>query len=231
MKNEKSRLEETYDYLRSKGIVHTQNEVADKMKANYRNFNSAFNGDEKYLTPRFLKRFNEAFGNIFNLEWLTEGKGEMLKSEIAISDQSDYPAKPFIDMAYAVCGKPNGFNQAIMERDCEKLHIPFATNYDFSIRAKGDSMINRQNPQRSIRPNDIIACKAIRSFDDVRMGELYALAYDGDIIIKKLAPSEKEGHVKCLSFNTEEGFLPFDVLINDVYGWAVVKCVASINLL
>ena len=165
-----------------------------------------------------------------NIEWLISNAGKMLKEEITITEQSNYPAKPFVDLAYTVCGKPGGFDVQIMERDCETLRIPFVTNYDFSIRAKGTSMINRREPHLSIRPGDIVSCKIIKSFDEVRMGEVYTLAYDGDIITKKLAPSEKEGHVKCISFNTEDGFLPFDIPINEIYGWATVKSVASINL-
>jgi hypothetical protein len=39
---------------------------------------SAFNGDEKCLTDRFLHRFNNAFCGIFNLDWLINGNGDML---------------------------------------------------------------------------------------------------------------------------------------------------------
>ena len=181
------------------------------------------------ISPNLAKNIVKKYPDV-NYEWLISGKGKMLKSEIATSEQSDYPAKPFVDLAYTVCGKPGGFDVQIMERDCEKLHIPFATNYDFSIRAKGTSMINRREPHLSIRPGDILSCKIVKSFGEVRMGEVYTLAYDGDIITKKLAPSEKEGHVKCISFNIEDGFLPFDIPINEIYGWAAVKCVASISL-
>ena len=42
------------------------------------NISKAMKGDERVLTNRFLRRFNEAYGNIFNIEWLIDGVGEML---------------------------------------------------------------------------------------------------------------------------------------------------------
>ncbi|MDR2917808.1 MAG: LexA family transcriptional regulator [Tannerella sp.] len=155
--------------------------------------------------------------------------GKRLNTESVNSDHSIH-SKPFVDMAYGICGKPGGFDVQVMERDCEKLYIPFVESYDFSIRAKGDSMINRKNPQKSIRGGDILVCKKINSVEDVRMGEVYALCSDGDIVIKKLAPSQKDGYITCISFNEEDGYLPFDLSVNDIYGWALVKGVFSVNL-
>lgn len=68
-----------YQYLRSKGVVHTQQDVADKMNVSKENISRAFNGNEKYLTSNFLDRFNKSFNMIFNEEWLKTGEGEMLK--------------------------------------------------------------------------------------------------------------------------------------------------------
>lgn len=75
-KNE--RLKKAYEYLRSKGFVHTQKELAEKMDASQSNVSSAFNGVESVLTDKFLLRFNNAFDNKFNTDWLLIGKGEML---------------------------------------------------------------------------------------------------------------------------------------------------------
>lgn len=58
-----------------------QDDMADKMKANYNSVNYAYNGRERYLTDLFLKRFNSAFEGIFNENWLLAGEGSMLKNE------------------------------------------------------------------------------------------------------------------------------------------------------
>lgn len=40
----------------------------------------AFSGNKSYLTNTFILKFNNAFDNMFNNDWLMEGKGEMLKT-------------------------------------------------------------------------------------------------------------------------------------------------------
>lgn len=75
----KERLKEAFDYLRSKGEVHTQADIADRMNASRPNVSSAFKGDVKCLTDKFLIRFNKAFGDIFRVDWLLTGEGSMLR--------------------------------------------------------------------------------------------------------------------------------------------------------
>ena len=58
-------IKEAFEYLRSNGEAHTQQDVANKMGISKTNISRAFNGDEKYLTKSFLERFNEAYNNIF----------------------------------------------------------------------------------------------------------------------------------------------------------------------
>lgn len=76
--NRSDRLRESFEYLRSNGMVHTQKDLAERMGATRPNVSSAFKGDPKVLTDRFLRRFNDAFGNIFNIDWLLTGFGDML---------------------------------------------------------------------------------------------------------------------------------------------------------
>lgn len=72
------RLQAAYEYLRSRGKVHTQKDVASAMKATRQNVSSALKGKERFLTDSFLRRFNIAFGEPFNIDWLISGEGEML---------------------------------------------------------------------------------------------------------------------------------------------------------
>lgn len=93
MEEKKERLRKAYEYLRSKGIVHTQNDVADRVGSNRVNISNAFRGQPRYLTDRFLKRFNKAFGDIFNIVWLMIGEGEML-TEAAANKSLESNAAP-----------------------------------------------------------------------------------------------------------------------------------------
>lgn len=87
MSNKKT-INDAYNHLRSKGIVHTQQDVAEKMKSPKSNISRAFSGDEKYLTNSFLIRFNKTFDEIFNIDWLLTGEGSMLNTEKDFSNIS-----------------------------------------------------------------------------------------------------------------------------------------------
>lgn len=90
VENKVGRITTAYDYLKSIGKAHKQQDVADKMGTDKANVSRAMKGDEKYLTDRFLHRFNSAFDNLFNEEWLISGNGEMLaKPNQTIGDISN----------------------------------------------------------------------------------------------------------------------------------------------
>lgn len=138
-------------------------------------------------------------------------------------------AIPHIDVITASCGLPNGFNSVILKTDCERYVIPDMPNCDFTIRAGGRSMINRNVPERSINDRDIVGCRIVRSRSHVRWGEVYALStYDG-IMIKKIERSEQDGYITCVPFNTDEGFKPYDIPLEEVYDWALVVGAVSIK--
>lgn len=97
MEEKRNRLLKAYEYLRSRGIVHTQNDVATRMGSNRVNISNAFRGQPKYLTERFLKRFNKAFGEIFNNTWLIDGEGAMLKVGVERAMETSAAAIELVD--------------------------------------------------------------------------------------------------------------------------------------
>ncbi|MBV5282207.1 MAG: LexA family transcriptional regulator [Paludibacter sp.] len=140
-----------------------------------------------------------------------------------------FPSKPHVDSTYADCGKPGGFSLCVKKEECEMISLPFLKDYDFSITASGQSMINRTDTSRSIRSGDIVACKLVKSRTHVRFGEVYALSTVDGFTIKKVVESNMEGCIRCESFNVEDGFTPFDIPTNEIFDWAFVIGVASIN--
>lgn len=165
------------------------------------------------------------------------GEGSMLKSdkidssaEIVHFNNIPEP-KPHIDDSYADCGIPHGFSVAIKASDCELVSIPFiSSNYDFSIRARGDSMINRTNPNRSIKDKDIIICKLWKSRTHIRWGEVYALATVDGVVIKKVLPVDGDmTKIRCESFNKEDNFPDYTLSIEEILDWATVEGVFSVN--
>lgn len=71
-------FQQAFNYIKSRGYVHTQKDVASKMGSSESNVSKALKGEDKVLTDRFLKRFNAAFDYVFNIDWLLHGKGNML---------------------------------------------------------------------------------------------------------------------------------------------------------
>lgn len=76
------RLNKGFEYLRSIGMVHTQEDVAKAMGASRPNVSSALKGDGKVLTDKFLKRFANAF-DVLSQDWLLTGEGPMLTSDLS----------------------------------------------------------------------------------------------------------------------------------------------------
>ena len=76
--NKKERFEAVFGYLKNKGQIHNQVDLAKKIGASEATISKALRGDEKSLTDSLLRRVNQAFGNIFSLDWMIDGFGTML---------------------------------------------------------------------------------------------------------------------------------------------------------
>lgn len=135
---------------------------------------------------------------------------------------------PLFELDTASCGMPSGFEAVIEANKCEKYIIPDLIGCDFAIRTSGRSMINRKFPERSIPERSIIGCRIWRSRSHIRWGEVYALATPDGIVVKKVMPSEKEGYIKCVSFNEEENFPSYDLPLAEIQDWALVVGVVNV---
>ena len=159
-------------------------------------------------------------------DWLLSGKGEMIIGE----DDIQRELKKEIESQYHVPLLPTsavGGNLVGMQADgvqgyqCEKVISPIP-NIDYAMPIYGDSMtpdypngsrvfIKKVNPDRFIEYNNI-----------------YVLDTENGAIIKKVMPSDKEGYIKCVSLNPE--YLPFEVAIQDIYGWYKVLGCLTLNM-
>lgn len=87
--DKEQRLMEAFNHLKSTGKIHTQKDAAAEMNATPQNFSAALRGNPSVLTDSFLRRFNQAFGSPFNMDWLLHGEGEMLKDNVTQISHGD----------------------------------------------------------------------------------------------------------------------------------------------
>lgn len=174
----KERLNEVYEYVRSHFPIHTQVEFAEKLKYHRTYISSAMNGNEKNLTDKLFKNICEVFPNIFSLNYLLTGQGQLLieNDMPADGEQYDEELRP---IRSTVNGKPYfnvdfeaGFD--IMENDQTRTPeylIDFApyNNCDMWCNARGNSMYP------TIASGDIVALKRVSDFSFLVNGEIYAI--------------------------------------------------------
>lgn len=163
-----------------------------------------------------------------NRDWLLYGEGNMLKTEKPAVVENGIP---YYDVENFECGMPGGFGKALEKANPDGyFNFPWIKNdgNTFCVKAHGNSMVNYDDPIHSISHGSYIALRR-NTVSAIQWGEVYALATADGYIIKKLMPSEREGCVRCVSFNSED-FPPFDLPYNEIFDYAIVVGVATINL-
>lgn len=217
-KNE--RLKKAIDYLRLHSIVEKDKDVAVRMKADPSNVSRAI---KDMPTDKFLQRFNNAFDNVFNLEWLLTGEGEMLvdKATSTPSEEDSIYHTYLIPMS-AMAGSLIGFDtDGMRPTDCERIVSPIA-GVDFAISVYGDSM-TPEFPSGSR-----VLIKRIDPTIYIDWGNVFVLDTTNGIILKEVQPSPKEGLLTCHSLNPNGRYKDFDVPMCEIR--AMYKVLACVSL-
>lgn len=206
----------------------SQKEVADTIGIKPQYVNAIFSG-RRAIGHKIADKLAEQY-NISKV-WLLTGEGEMLKHENTALPVDLEQGIPYYDVENFECGMPGGFGKALETANPDGyFQFPWVKNdgATFCVRAHGNSMVNIQDPIHSICHGSYIALRRSQ-IDTVQWGEVYAMATADGYVVKKIMPSDMEGCVKCVSFNGEE-FPPFDLNVNEIYDYAKVVGVATINL-
>lgn len=211
-----------YEYLRNSGQVHTKQEIASKMNASKSNVSSAFNGDAKCLTDRFIKRFNDAFGGIFNESWLLTGEGSMLNTPSVVQNNMNgdningnnvNEIKYFQNIEGSMGGVQFLDNP---DETYTPIIVPGYSDCNFAINAYGDSM------HPLIRSGQIVLLSEwTERFID--WGKIYlVVTKSGYRSIKRLHPAEQPDKIKCVSENSND-FPPYEIETRDILKLYLVK--------
>lgn len=182
---------------------------------------------KKNLTEELYNSIIERFGRSIIIPFI-EVDCDNIANNIPHLECNNKNVIPLFELEAASCGMPSGFEVAIEANKCDRYIIPDLAGCDFTIRTRGRSMINRSHPERSIPERSIVGCRIWKSRSHVRWGEVYALATPDGVVVKKIMPSEKDGYIKCVSFNEEEGFIPYDLPADEIQDWAIVVGVVTV---
>lgn len=120
----KERLNELYECLRKKGIIHTKKDLAESIEQTLPAMYSAFSGNEDYLTDNLFKRICFVYPE-FNIEYLLTGNGALLR------EKSEEPHHKSAESDFI----QNLFNKTVtLATRCEsleqKLSVSIADNRD-----------------------------------------------------------------------------------------------------
>lgn len=179
-------------YLKSQGIVALDRDVAEKMGADASNVSRANTGD---YSNRFAKRFNEAYGNIFNEDWLINGTGTMLVTEPEVQPKKG--DVPFYDVDFAA-SYLDYYNDEGQPAIDHYVNIPQADGASMVCRASGESMTP------TIPNGSHVILREVTDFRWLDYGEIYALvAFNGLRTIKRIRKNKDESKLTLVPDNPD----------------------------
>ena len=78
MNERQKRLIEVYEHLRKYFGIHTKTGFAEALHYGRTSLSAAMNGDDRYLSDKLFKNICELYPQTFNLDYLLNGKGQLL---------------------------------------------------------------------------------------------------------------------------------------------------------
>lgn len=219
--NENQRVKKVIEVLKQGKYIRNQQDFAERIGADKSTISQVVNG--KISVPNNLfGKISKAFPQ-FNIEWLLNDKGEMLKSLTTASMGSSMLRQaepgpytvPLIPIS-AQGGSFNDFVVSVKDSDCEKVISP-VRQVDFALTVTGDSMA----PEFPSGSQVLVRKVDEKAF--IEWGRVYVLDTCNGTVIKKLNPGRDDDEVLCVSVNPD--YQPFYVKLSDVYGlYRVMMC-------
>ena len=215
----KERLNQAYNYLKFKGVISKQQDVAEKMGATRPNVAKALNGNEGFLTESFLKRFAHAFNDTISAYWLLTGEGEMISTDAPVVEQPkqenedpDGKLIPLLPLS-AEGGSLDGFdNLGVSLPDCEVIYSPIK-DADMAITVSGKSM------EPDYPEGCRVVVKRINHALFIEWGREYVLDTTNGIVLKTLTPAKDPDYIRCTSINPDQQrYAPFEISKESIRG-------------
>lgn len=164
------RLLKSFEYLKNKGLVHTQTQFAEILGKPQQSINAAFKDAPKRCTLGLMTRIADAFPDVLSRDYLLSGTGSP-----AAPDRSLRP--------HVAADAAAGFLDSVSNGDPGldlRPQIPIGSDYDFSISVKGDSM------EPEIRDGDTLCCSFASDRANLPLGDICVLDTDEGALVKVL---------------------------------------------
>lgn len=166
-------------------------------------------------TAEKIESIIDAFPELNRL-WLLTGEGDMMVSDWGAAPME---ASPAYGGQRLQGGSATGFSQERAEVVGSVLlpGLPVGPDVPY-FQVRGDSMVCHADPSKSIPAGAWVGVRAHQS-QSIRWGEVYAFNTLDGPMVKKLLPSDKgDDYIRCVSYNVEEGYHPFDIPKNEIIG-------------
>lgn len=221
METKLQRLERAIQYLKGKGLVRRQKDIAAQMCTTESSVSNALADRSGSLNDNFLLRFNRAFGDVFSNAWLLDGTGEMLAGGGQIGEEGNFTT--YLVPLAAMAGALTGFDTTgVTEYECERIIVPIA-GVDFAVPVYGDSM----SPEYPSGTRVLV--KRINPDAFIAWGSVYVLDTTNGMLLKEVQPCEDdEEFITCHSLNPSGRYKDFDVKRTHIR--AMYRVLASITM-
>lgn len=198
MEEKQARLRQAIDYLKDKGQIHKQQDIADKLGMDKSQLSKTMAGKSRYSLDGFLRSFAAAYSDCITESWLLTGEGNM-----AVPAKTKRPHFDVTAAAGFMDGIADGITQALMREVVES-----APAYDFTIDVSGDSMspqlLNRDTLLCRIAAdpaNPPIGKACVIDTLDGAVVKVIAAATDGSVTLHSLNPDYPDYDIPASSIN------------------------------
>ena len=190
------------DYLKENRYIRNQQQFVEEVKSDKTTISQLLNG--RISAPKILFANVCAAYPFVSLEWLRDGKGEMVRTP----DSQTRPRLPL-----NVAAGRNDILDGTMLAQCEQVPVvSIFPNYTFTMRVTGESMV----PQ--INPGDEVACLKIEEPTFLQWGRPHVLFTSQGVIVKKIF--DAGDGIRCVSINQD--YPEFVIPKNEIYSYNLV---------
>lgn len=207
-------LSRVFEKARYNGKVKTQKEFAELLNITPSSLSNAMNGNESYLTDRFIAKVS------YIEKLIDTNKVDNITNPVASEVQIVEDNSVLVIPTEAMAGTLGEFAESVSLFDCERIISPIK-GADYAIKVYGDSM-SPEYPSGSI-----VLIKKVNEQAFIEWGKVYVLDTDNGAVIKSVRSTELDNVIECVSANP--AFQPFRVNTKYIRGWYRVLMVLSVK--